>query len=69
MWRRLKHPNIVPLLGITLTPFQLISDRMSGGEMSGYIKKHPNVDRLKLVGVPPIAFIPRSLPLPAIRRR
>ena len=63
MWKHLKHPNIVPLMGVTLTPLQLISDRMSGGEMSGYIKKHPDVDRLKLVGVPPVVFIPALTPV------
>ena len=50
MWKHLKHQNIVPLLGITVTPFQLISDWMSGGDLTGYIKKHPDADRLGLVG-------------------
>ena len=67
MWKRLKHPNIVPLLGITLTPFQLISNWMSGEDLPEYTKKHPDADRLKLVGVPPVSFIPRLLPSPAVR--
>ena len=51
MWKYLTHPNIVPLLGVTTTPFQLISNWMSGGDLPGYIKKNPDADRLKLVGV------------------
>jgi len=69
MWKRLAHPNILPLLGITVTPMQLISDWISGGELLGYIKTHPDADRLRLVGVPPVVFIPRLVPLPAIRHR
>ena len=54
MWKRLLHPNIVPLLGITPTPLQLISEWMPGGDLVEHIKKHPDADRLGLVGVPSI---------------
>ena len=56
MWNRLKHKNIVPLLGITSSPLQFVSDWMPGGDMREYIKKHPDADRLGLVRVPPVAF-------------
>ena len=59
MWKRLTHPNIVPLLGITITPLQLISNWMSGGDFPEYIEKHSNADRLGLVGDSPVVFIPR----------
>jgi len=52
MWKRLTHSNIVPLLGVTITPFQLISDWMSGGDLPEYLKKHSDVNRLDLVGGP-----------------
>ena len=52
MWKRLRHPNIVPLLGITLEPLQLISAWMPGGELKDYITKNPDVDQLGLVGTP-----------------
>lgn len=52
MWKHLVHPNILPLLGATVTPLQLISDWMPGGDLPNYIRKNPNVDRLGLVGVP-----------------
>lgn len=50
MWKRLEHPNIVPLLGVTVTPLQLVSAWMPGGELLGYIETNPSVDRLSLVG-------------------
>ena len=49
MWKRLTHPNIVPLIGITSNPLQLVSDWMPGGDLTEYIKKRPDADRLGLV--------------------
>lgn len=54
MWKRLEHPNIVSLLGVTLSPFQFVSVWMPGGELLEYIDTHPSVDRLGLVGFDPI---------------
>ena len=62
MWKRLKHENIVPLLGITFTPIQFISEWMSGGSLTEYVKKNPNADRLDLVGIPPVKFDPTLTP-------
>jgi len=61
MWKHLTHPNILPLLGITITPLQLISDWMPGGDLPGYLERQADADRLRLVGVPPVAFIPCPL--------
>ena len=58
MWKRLEHKNIVPLLGITPTPLQLISDWMPGGDLTEYIKNNPGVDRPDLVGTLPLDLIP-----------
>jgi hypothetical protein len=69
MWKCLTHQNIVPLLGVTINPFQLISNWMSGGDLPDYIEKNLDVDRLNLVRIPPVVFITRLLQLPAIRRR
>ena len=52
MWKHLTHPNIVPLLGVTMAPFQLILDWMPGGDLREYIKENPDADRLGLVGLP-----------------
>ena len=62
MWKRLKHQNIIPLLGITQTPLQLISEWIPGGDLTEYIKKHPDAGRLDLVGVPPVVFDPALTP-------
>ena len=56
MWKHLVHPNIVPLLGVTVDPLQLVSDRISGGNLLGYITKYPDSDRLGLVRVPSTAL-------------
>lgn len=53
MWKHLAHPNIVPLLGVTIAPFQFISVWMPGGELSEYIGTHPYADRIELVGFHP----------------
>ena len=49
VWKHLTHPNVLPLLGVTVTPFQLISNWMSGGDLPDYLKENPDADRLGLV--------------------
>jgi len=65
MWKHLKHPNILPLLGVTIDPFQLISHWMFGGDLSDYVKK-PGGDWLRLVGALSVILIPHLLLVPAI---
>ena len=58
VWKHLRHPNIVPLLGVTITPPQLISDWMPGGDLLENAKR-PGANRRSLVGVVsigPIAY-------------
>ena len=50
-WKNLSHPNVVPLLGVTTDPIQLISGWMPDVNLTGYITSHPDADRLNLVGV------------------
>jgi hypothetical protein len=69
LWKHLKHPNILPLLGVTVSPPRHILDWVSDGTLDKYITENPNVDRLKLVGDPPIVVVPRLLQPLAIRRR
>ena len=52
MWKNLAHPNVVPLLGVTTDPIQLVSGWMPDVDLTGYIASHPDADRLSLVGVP-----------------
>ena len=62
MWRHLTHPNVIPLLGVTIDPSQLISGWVSGGDLTGYITDHPDTGRLGLV-CPPNFVVLRTHPL------
>ena len=48
--KHLLHQNIVRTLGVNVEPFEFISNWMPGGDLSGYVARHPNVDRRSLVG-------------------
>ena len=52
VWKHSVHPNIVPLLGVTIDPLQLVSAWMPGGNLMEHIKSHPDADRLTLVNIP-----------------
>ena len=54
-WKSLKHPNILPLLGATISPPQLVSIFMPYGDLSKYIPGNPDANRLGLVGVDLVA--------------
>jgi serine/threonine protein kinase len=62
VWKRLEHENIVPLFGITSDPLQLVSDWMPGGDLTEYIKKNHDADRLGLVSVNYVVFDPTLIP-------
>ena len=67
MWKYLKHPNVLPLLGATINPPELVSVLMPGGNLTEYLMRNPRLgapDRLRLVGVPLILMIPCLLRLP-----
>lgn len=50
------HPNIVPLLGVTITPPQFVSGWMPGGNLRYYVKmRHGLVNEIGLVGDPSVA--------------
>ena len=50
-WRALRHPNILPLLGVTVAEnqFVMVSEWMSNGNIMQFTKEYTNVDRLQLV--------------------
>ena len=52
VWKNLAHANVVPLLGVTTDPVQLVSGWMPDVNLTGYITNHPDADILNLVGVP-----------------
>ena len=54
IWRALRHPNILPLLGVTMVGTQLVmvSEWMINGTINQFVELHPEADRLELVGLP-----------------
>ena len=62
MWKQLIHDNIVPFKGVTLDPFQIVSEWMPGGDLTGYINTNPHASPLKLVSLvsapPPLTTRP-----------
>ena len=57
MWRRLKHPNIVPFLGVptNIPPLlEIVCEWMANGTITEYVRKNPMVDRISLVS----GFVP-----------
>ena len=54
IWRALHHPNILPLLGVTMVDTKLVtvSEWMINGTINEFVKSHPNADRLELVRLP-----------------
>lgn len=51
-WKALRHPNVVPLLGVTMTnnQFMMVSEWMSNGNINEFIKAHGDANRFELVG-------------------
>ena len=55
MWKTLRHPNVLSLIGVTMTEIQfaMISEWMVNGNINDFVRTHPNEDRFKLVSFPP----------------
>jgi serine/threonine protein kinase len=50
VWKCLRHPNIVPFIGVSLLfEVSLVSEWMSGGTLSSFISQYPDHDRSALV--------------------
>ena len=62
MWKYLRHPNVLPLVGVTMTEtrFEMVSGWMDNGNINDFVKVHPDVDRFELVGFP-FEVLPSSL--------
>ena len=52
MWSALRHPNVLALRGATMTgvQFAMVSEWMENGNINEFLKVHPDVNRLGLVG-------------------
>jgi len=55
VWKRLSHPNILPLLGVSMSKspqyFRIISEWMQNGNVTEYIGSNPEANRLRLVSL------------------
>jgi hypothetical protein len=50
MWKFLRHPNIVPFIGVSpMFPICLVSEWMPNGDISQYLKAHNSADRVSFV--------------------
>ena len=51
MWNGLRHPNVLPLLGVTETESRLVtvSEWMVNGDISQFVKVNVDADRLGFV--------------------
>jgi len=61
IWRRLSHPNVLPVLGVSQKPFPLclITEWMLDGNIVDFTAKYPEVNRPRLVrpvSVSPLVF-------------
>jgi len=50
-WKSLHHPNVLPLLGVTMAKnqFVMVSEWMAKGNINEFVKEEPNADQLELV--------------------
>ena len=55
IWKRLRHSNIVPFIGVTRDPLQFVSEYLPNGTLTKYVKKNPSADRITLVSLPSAA--------------
>ena len=55
MWNSLRHPNVLPLLGVTIGTrhFSMASEWMINGNINEFIKVHRDANRLELVRFTP----------------
>ena len=53
MWKRLRHPNIVPNLGVgpDIAAFCVVSPWMQGGDLLQYLANNPGANRVSIVSV------------------
>ena len=62
MWKRLRHPNILSLLGVKIEyervggwmtdtrNFGMVSEWMTNGNVNQFVKAHRDANQLELVG-------------------
>ena len=52
-WKTLRHPNVLPLIGVIMTEnphrFVMVSHWMKNGNIIEFLERENDADRLKLV--------------------
>ena len=50
-WKTLRHPNVLPLIGVTMTDdrFAMVSEWMTNGNITQFVTAHWDVNRFELV--------------------
>ena len=50
-WKHLRHPNILPLLGVTINEYQfaMVSEWMENGDINRFVESDRHVNRTELV--------------------
>lgn len=50
-WAKLQHPNVIPLLGLSLfrNQISMISEWMENGNLMSFLELHPDAERLGFV--------------------
>lgn len=58
IWRKLSHPNILPLLGVSTNShvLRMVSNLMGHGSIMAYLSTRPSANRLLLVSSIPLYF-------------
>ena len=53
MWKSLQHPNVLPLVGVTMSGshFAMVSEWMVNGSICEFLKGNPSANRLELVSL------------------
>ena len=66
IWRRLSHPNVLPVLGVSpkLFPLCVISEWMVDGNIMDFTSEHPEANRLRLVRLVSISPQSSNLKIP-----
>jgi len=51
-WNALRHPNVLPLLGVAMgdSQFAMVSEWMGNGNINEFVKAHRDANRFELVG-------------------
>ena len=53
-WKALRHPNVLPLLGVMMTGdrFAMVSEWMTNGDIAQFVTAHQDANRFELVSSP-----------------